>query len=216
MLYTPGIETIRIPTSTRSWLFLVLSRPHPLALPPLPHSLSSPLCPSSLLARRSIKGCERYYEDSLEIYTNKERETPHCAPSPGLILFLYSSSPFSLLHSSSYPTPSIRTLAMSSPPKDMIDDISIAVVCHSNLNRSMEAHKLLNDHNIFVRSYGAGTRVKLPGETPMTPNVYEFGTEYEYIYNDLVKKNEERYTKTGKDRLVALFFSFSLSFFATL
>ena len=42
---------------------------------------------------------------------------------------------------------------------------SIALICQSNLNRSMEAHHLLQIthgyHNIY--SYGIGTKIRLPG-----------------------------------------------------
>ena len=50
--------------------------------------------------------------------------------------------------------------------------LSVALVCLSNLNRSMEAHNLFikNGYN-NIKSYGTGTNVKLPGETVNTPNV---------------------------------------------
>jgi RNA polymerase II subunit A C-terminal domain phosphatase SSU72 len=73
--------------------------------------------------------------------------------------------------------------------------IAIALVCQSNLNRSMEAHWELQESNIRAYSFGAGTKVRLPGETLQTPHVYEFGTPYDRMYKDLERKNRQRYSK---------------------
>ena len=53
-----------------------------------------------------------------------------------------------------------------------------------------------------MRSFGTGTHVKLPGAAPDRPNVYDFSTTYDEIYNDLWKK----------DRLTYPFVSLSLLF----
>lgn len=50
---------------------------------------------------------------------------------------------------------------------------------------------------MVVTSYGVGQHVKLPGPSASRPNVYDFGTEYQYIYNDLVSKDPELYKKNG-------------------
>jgi RNA polymerase II subunit A C-terminal domain phosphatase SSU72 len=67
-----------------------------------------------------------------------------------------------------------------------------AVVCAANFNRSMEAHKVLAEHALDVRSYGAASRVKLPGATKDDPNVYAFDdATYEAIAEDLRAQGDE-------------------------
>lgn len=66
-----------------------------------------------------------------------------------------------------------------------------AMVCSSNMNRSMEAHSLLGRAGLDVASYGTGTHVKLPGPSLHEPNVYDFGTPYNVIYDDLRRKDPD-------------------------
>jgi len=74
----------------------------------------------------------------------------------------------------------------------------MAVVCSSNMNRSMETHSVLAKKNFKISSYGTGDKVKIPGPTPYQPNVYPFGdTTYEEIYNDLIQKDKKLYTENG-------------------
>ncbi|EAZ19775.1 hypothetical protein OsJ_35355 [Oryza sativa Japonica Group] len=72
-----------------------------------------------------------------------------------------------------------------------------AMVCSSNMNRSMEAHSLLGRAGLDVASYGTGTHVKLPGPSLHEPNVYDFGTPYNVIYDDLRRKDPDLYKRNG-------------------
>ena len=81
----------------------------------------------------------------------------------------------------------------------MMNDTSlrIAVCCSSNMNRSMEAHARLQKKGFNVLSFGTGDKVKLPGPSINQPNVYEFGTSYDEIYQDLAKKDKSMYKQNG-------------------
>lgn len=52
---------------------------------------------------------------------------------------------------------------------------------------------LCSKRGFDVRSFGTGSHVKLPGPSPDKPNVYDFKTTYEQMYNDLVRKDKELY-----------------------
>jgi len=65
------------------------------------------------------------------------------------------------------------------------------------MNRSMEAHSQLGRAGLDVESYGTGTHVKLPGPSLHEPNVYDFGTPYGAIYDDLRRKDPELYKRNG-------------------
>ena len=54
--------------------------------------------------------------------------------------------------------------------------LNIAVVCSSNMNRSMETHSVLAKKNFHVKSFGTGDRIKIPGKSAKEPNAYSFGT----------------------------------------
>ncbi|KAJ2746220.1 RNA polymerase II subunit A C-terminal domain phosphatase [Coemansia sp. BCRC 34301] len=72
--------------------------------------------------------------------------------------------------------------------------VKFAVICMSNMNRSMEGHYQLKKHGYNVQSYGTGAGVRLPGPSNNRANCYNFGTPYNHIMNDLKSqsKSQER------------------------
>lgn len=69
-------------------------------------------------------------------------------------------------------------------------------LCHLGLPRSV-AWRAIPDCCLQVRSYGVGNHVKLPGPSAKEPNKYDFGTPYQYILDDLRRKDEALYTRNG-------------------
>ena len=72
--------------------------------------------------------------------------------------------------------------------------LNVAVVCSSNMNRSMEGHSVLVKKNFKTKSFGTGDRIKIPGRSLKEPNVYPFGKICEKIlytnlhFNSISKK----------------------------
>ncbi|KAB0371177.1 hypothetical protein FD755_017586 [Muntiacus reevesi] len=75
--------------------------------------------------------------------------------------------------------------------------LSMAVVCMSNMNRSMEAHNFLKKKGFNVRSFGVRSYVTLPGLTPNLPVVYDFSTTCEQMRKDLLLKDQVHYNSNG-------------------
>ncbi|XP_035930302.1 RNA polymerase II subunit A C-terminal domain phosphatase SSU72 like protein 3-like [Halichoerus grypus] len=75
--------------------------------------------------------------------------------------------------------------------------LRVAVVCRSNVNRSMEAHSILLKRGFHVQSFGVRSRVKLPGPSSNRPVIYDFSTTYKQMYEDLCRKDREGYSRNG-------------------
>ncbi|XP_053418557.1 RNA polymerase II subunit A C-terminal domain phosphatase SSU72-like [Nycticebus coucang] len=75
--------------------------------------------------------------------------------------------------------------------------LRVAMVCVSNINRSMEAHRTLRKKGLSVQSFGIASRVRLPGPGPNLALIYDFATTYKEMYNDLLRKDREYYTCNG-------------------
>lgn len=81
--------------------------------------------------------------------------------------------------------------------QDMRRPLRFAMVCASNMNRSMEAHALLQKRGFNVWSFGTGASVKLPGVSPDKPIVYNFRVPYREIYEELRAQNEEYFRNSA-------------------
>ena len=80
--------------------------------------------------------------------------------------------------------------------------LRVAVVCMSNVNRSMEAHRVLRKNGFHVRSFGAGSHVRLPGGPRKPPVLYDFSTPYKRMHSDLSSKDQKHYQRNGVLRIL--------------
>ena len=61
--------------------------------------------------------------------------------------------------------------------------LSVATICACNINRSVECHAVLSQVGFTVQSFGAASKVKVPG--PIASLAYPFGTPYDTIVKDM-------------------------------
>ncbi|CAM9357044.1 unnamed protein product [Ectocarpus fasciculatus] len=74
---------------------------------------------------------------------------------------------------------------------------SFAVVCSSNVNRSIMAEILLKEHDMRAQSYGTGREVRLPGKDSKSPQSFPFGTPYVEIRDFLARQNEALFRRNS-------------------
>ncbi|XP_068412050.1 RNA polymerase II subunit A C-terminal domain phosphatase SSU72 like protein 3-like [Eschrichtius robustus] len=75
--------------------------------------------------------------------------------------------------------------------------LRVAVVCMSNLNRSMEALSILRKKGFSIRSFGMGSLVRFPRLAPKEPVAYDFSTSYKMMCKDLSCKDRKYYKGNG-------------------
>eukprot|EP00656_Telonema_subtile_P015222 TRINITY_DN17941_c0_g2_i1.p1 TRINITY_DN17941_c0_g2~~TRINITY_DN17941_c0_g2_i1.p1 ORF type:complete len:194 (+),score=46.77 TRINITY_DN17941_c0_g2_i1:113-694(+) len=75
--------------------------------------------------------------------------------------------------------------------------LKFAVVCRSNMNRSMEAHKALKEAKLKVDSFGTGRHCKLPGPSVHEPAVFPFGMPYKEMMSQLQSQDASLYSHNG-------------------
>ncbi|KAL0232395.1 hypothetical protein PCE1_002736 [Barthelona sp. PCE] len=82
---------------------------------------------------------------------------------------------------------------------ESVQKYSYAMVCSSNMNRSMAAHKILisADEQFDCRSYGTGDVVRLPHRNPRQTNDFKFNVAYQTMHDKLSESNHRVYTEMG-------------------
>ncbi|CAM9396226.1 unnamed protein product [Chrysoparadoxa australica] len=72
-----------------------------------------------------------------------------------------------------------------------------AMVCSSNINRSVMGQIVLEAAGLACCSYGVGTSVKLPGKDRHSPKVFRFGTPYLSMHDNLAAEDKRLFGKSG-------------------
>ncbi|XP_029801807.1 RNA polymerase II subunit A C-terminal domain phosphatase SSU72 [Suricata suricatta] len=113
---------------------------------------------------------------------------------PGKLTFWKSSTPSSVVTLTAPPGLLRRQSWMCFRSAFSVNNCTRFCVC---VAPCLEAHNIFSKRGFSVRSFGTGTHVKLPGPAPDKPNVYDFKTTYDQMYNDLLRKDKELYTQNG-------------------
>jgi RNA polymerase II subunit A C-terminal domain phosphatase SSU72 len=82
------------------------------------------------------------------------------------------------------------------PRPDPTSKYRYAMICSSNINRSMEAHTVLQNEGFDVESYGVGKQLRLPGPDGRA-RCFDFGTPYADIAKALSEEGSAHYTRVG-------------------
>jgi len=72
---------------------------------------------------------------------------------------------------------------------DEKEELKFAVVCSSNMNRSMEAHKQFEENNLEVTSFGVGNMVRLPAPNGK-PLSFPFDTHYSDMKTKMLEQSD--------------------------
>mmetsp|Transcript_5503 Transcript_5503/g.9361 ORF Transcript_5503/g.9361 Transcript_5503/m.9361 type:complete len:210 (-) Transcript_5503:149-778(-) len=81
------------------------------------------------------------------------------------------------------------------PQPNLASRYRYAMICSSNINRSLEAHTVLANAGLDCESYGVGKQLRLPG--PEGARRFDFGTPYSEIARTLQEEAEAHYTRVG-------------------
>lgn len=76
------------------------------------------------------------------------------------------------------------------------DSMTFACVCASNVNRSMEGHRILARNGYAVASYGTNEVIRMPGASNV-PHQFDFGATYQEILAEMESKNDPYYEEQG-------------------
>ncbi len=69
----------------------------------------------------------------------------------------------------------------------------VKLFCLSRILTENFAFSVFSKKGYYVKSFGTGDKVKLPGTAIDKPNIYDFNCTYDEIYNDLARKDKALY-----------------------